>query len=130
MPKILLVDDEEIFRVRLAERLKMRNYEVLDVDNGEDAIKLARTDRDIDVIILDRKMPGMSGEQVLRELRTFRPEAQVIMLTGHASMESAMETGRLEAHSYLQKPCDIDKLIEAVEGGRGSSCSAPCWPPV
>jgi len=118
MSKILLVDDEETFRVRLAERLKMRNYEVLDVDNGEDAIKLARADRDIDVIILDRKMPGMSGEQVLRELHTFRPEAQVIMLTGHASMESAMETGRLEAHSYLQKPCDIDKLIEAVEAAR------------
>ena len=111
MPKTLLVDDNDKFRKALANRLKLRGYEALDVDNGEDAIKHVRADSDIDVVILDRKMPGMMGEQVLKEIKEFRPEVQVIMLTGHATMDSAMETGRLEAYSYLQKPYDFDELV-------------------
>jgi len=118
MPKVLLVDDEETYRTSLAKRLRLRDLEVVDVGDGEAAIKLARADTDIDVIVLDRKMPGMSGEQVLRDMKAMRPEVQVIMLTGHGSVESAMETGRLEAYSYLQKPCDIDKLLEVIESAR------------
>jgi len=118
MPKVLLVDDEETYRTSLAKRLRLRDFEVIDVDNGEAAIKIARADTEIDVIVLDRKMPGMSGEQVLQDVKAIRPEVQVIMLTGHGSVESAMETGRLEAHSYLQKPCDIDKLVEVIQSAR------------
>jgi sodium-dependent dicarboxylate transporter 2/3/5 len=118
MPKILLVDDEDIFRKPLAERLKLRGLETVDINNGEDAIKIIRGDTDIDVVVLDRKMPGMNGEQVLREVKNFRPELQVIMLTAHGSLESAMETGRLEAYSYLEKPCDLDELVKTIEAAR------------
>ena len=118
MSRLLLVDDDDTFRVPLADRLKLRGYDVINVNNGEEAIKIARADTEIDVIILDRKMPGMSGEQVLGELRNFRPEVQVVMLTGHGSMASAMETGKLEAHSYLEKPCDFDELVSVIESAR------------
>ena len=118
MAKVLLVDDEVQFRTNLADRLKLRDYEVIQADNGEEAVRLARNDLDIDVIVLDRKMPGMSGEQTLLEIKTFRPAVQIIMLTGHSSMKSAMETGRLEAYGYLQKPCELDQLIKMIEEAR------------
>ena len=118
MPRILLVDDEEKFRVPLAQRLNLRGYETADVDNGEDAIKLIRKHSDIDIVLLDRKMPGMDGEQTLKELKSFRPELQVIMLTAHGSMESAMETGRLDAYAYLEKPCELDDLVRVIEAAR------------
>ncbi len=118
MPKILLVDDEEQFRTSIVKRLNLRNYETIDVNNGDDAIKLVRSDSDIDVVILDRKMPGMDGEEVLKEIRHYRPALQVIMLTAHASMDSAMEIGRLEAYSYLEKPYDFDELVKVIESAR------------
>jgi len=124
MPKIMIVDDEEEFRTFLTKRLKLRGYDTIDFDNGEDAIKIARNDMDIEVVILDRKMPGMSGEQVLRELKAFRPAVQVIMLTGHGSTQSAVETGRLDAYTYLEKPCDIDTLIKTIEEARAEKIHA------
>lgn len=77
-----------------------------------------RKDSEIDVVVLDRKMPGMTGEQVLKELKQFRPELQIIMLTGYGSVESAMESGRLDAYYYLEKPCELERLIEAIEAAR------------
>lgn len=124
MPKVLLVDDEESFRLPLANRLKLRGYDIVDVGNGEDAIKLARNDSDIDVMLLDRKMPGMNGEQVLKEIRTFRPAIQAIMLTAYGSLSSAMEIGRLEAFAYLEKPCDLDELITVIEAARENKIHA------
>ncbi|MBD3333161.1 response regulator [candidate division GN15 bacterium] len=118
MPKILLVDDEQTFRQNLADRLKMRDYAVVDVGTGEEGIQAIRQDPDIDVVVLDLKMPGMPGDQVLKEMKAFRPELQVIMLTGHGSLDSAMEIGRLDAYSYLAKPCDLEKLIEVVDQAR------------
>jgi sodium-dependent dicarboxylate transporter 2/3/5 len=118
MSKILLVDDENNFRVSLAQRLNMRGFETLDLDNGEDAIKAVRGDRQIDLVLLDRQMPGMSGEQVLREIRNFRPELQVVMLTAHASLDSAMETGKLEAYAYLEKPCEFEELVKVINTAR------------
>ena len=118
MSTVLIVDDESRFRSSLARRLNMRGYPTLDVDNGEDGIKLIRSRTDIDVVILDRKMPKLPGEQALKEMKTFRPELQVIMLTGHGSMQSAMETGRLEAYAYLQKPCEVDDLIGVIDAAR------------
>ncbi|MFH1701794.1 MAG: SLC13 family permease [Candidatus Zixiibacteriota bacterium] len=118
MAKILLVDDENKFRSDLAERLNLRGYETLEAENGESAIKVSRSDYDIDVILLDLKMPGLSGEQTLEEIKKYRPAVQVIMLTGHGSMASAMETGRLEAFDFLEKPCEIEKLIQTIESAR------------
>ncbi|RKX27547.1 MAG: histidine kinase [Candidatus Zixiibacteriota bacterium] len=118
MPKILLIDDEDKFRASLAKRLNLHGYDAVELSSGEDALKLVRSDTDIDVVLLDRKMPGMSGEQVLVELKLYRPELQIIMLTGHGTMKSAMETGRLDAYTYLQKPYEFDKLIEVIDTAR------------
>ncbi len=118
MPKVLLVDDEHEFRQSLAKRLNLRGYETVDVDNGEDAIKQIRQESEIDIVLLDRQMPGMDGEQALREMKSFRPELQIIMLTAHGSMESAMETGRLDAYSYLQKPAEFEDLVKEIDKAR------------
>ncbi len=118
MPKILIVDDEPQFRTSLAERLELRGLTTEALGDGKEALKVIRSDVDIDVVILDRKMPGISGEQVLSEIKQYRPEVQVIFLTGHASMESAMEVGKLEAYTYLEKPCDLDQLITVIRQAR------------
>ena len=112
--RVLLVDDEERFRTSLADRLRLRGYECEDVGDGEEAIRRARQTRP-DVILLDRMMPGMPGEEVLQEIKKITPTVQVIMLTGHGSMDSAAEAGRLDAFAYLVKPCDTDKLVETLE---------------
>jgi sodium-dependent dicarboxylate transporter 2/3/5 len=118
MPRVLIVDDEDTFRINLVKRLNLRGYETVDLDKGEDAVKVVRGDGEIDIVILDRKMPGISGEQVLAELKAVRPEIQVIMLTGHATIESARETGRMDAYSYLEKPCDLDQLVKVIDSAR------------
>lgn len=118
MAKILLVDDESRFRQLLAERLRLRGYDTATATCGEDAIKAVRTDRDIDVVLLDRKMPGMSGEQTLKEIKEFRPELPVVMLTGHGGLQSAREAGRLDAYRYLRKPVELETLIEVLEAAR------------
>jgi sodium-dependent dicarboxylate transporter 2/3/5 len=115
MSKVLLVDDEERFRTSLARRLKARGYDVVDVDNGEDAVKRVRLDGDIDIAVLDLKMPGMDGIQTLKEMRAFNPAIQAIMLTGHGSLDSAKDAGRLEAFKYLQKPCAVEELASVLE---------------
>jgi len=124
MPRVLLVDDEDKFRESMANRLRLRGYDVVDVNNGEDAVKQVRSDNEIDVVVLDRKMPGMSGEQALKEIHTFRPAIQVIMLTGHGSLNSAMEVGKLEAFSYLQKPCELEDLVRVIEEARENKAIA------
>jgi len=118
MSKILLVDDEATFRSDLARRLNLRGYETLEAENGEEAIKAARNDNYIDVAVLDLRMPGMNGEQTLSELKKYRPAIQVIMLTGHGSLDSAMKTGRLEAYGYLEKPCEMKALLDMIEAAR------------
>ncbi|HDR15578.1 MAG TPA: response regulator [Desulfobacteraceae bacterium] len=116
-PTILLVDDEDQFRKTLSKQLSIRGYNVLDVGNGEDAIKIVRH-QNPEVVVLDQKMPKMDGIQTLQELKNIRPEVQIIMLTGHGSIESARVTGKYDVFKYLQKPCPIDELIEAIESGR------------
>lgn len=115
MTKILLVDDEDRFRTSLARRLRARGWDVVDVDNGVDAIKSVRAERDIDIAILDLKMADMDGLQTLEEIRAFNPAIQAIMLTGHGSLDSAKAAGRLEAFKFLQKPCDIEELNLVLE---------------
>ena len=112
--KVLIIDDEEKFRTSLSRRLSLRGFDVTDVGDGESGIRAVRRRRP-EVVILDRKMPGMAGEEVLQEIKKIAPITQVIMLTGHASLESAAETGRLEAFAYLEKPCDNEELVKAIE---------------
>ncbi len=118
MPRILLVDDENEFRSDLAKRLNLRGLETLEAEDGTSAIQIARSDLEIDVVLLDLKMPGLTGEQTLTELKKYRPAVQVIMLTGHGSLTSAMETGRLEAFAYLEKPCEMEELLRTIETAR------------
>ncbi len=112
-PRILLIDDEDRFRQALAQQLKVRDYIVLDTSNGEDAIKIVRHENP-EVVILDQKMPGMDGIQTLREIKKLRPEIQVIMHTGHGSVESARLTGKHDVFCYLEKPCALDDLIKVI----------------
>jgi len=118
MAKVLIIDDEDKFRESLSQRLEVREYENITLNNGYDAVKTIRNDNEIDVVILDRKMPGMNGEEVLKEIKKCRPEIQVIMMTGYGSMESAIEAGRLKAYRYLEKPSKIDKIIEVIDSAR------------
>ncbi|MFH2092388.1 MAG: SLC13 family permease [Pseudomonadota bacterium] len=111
--KVLLIDDEDRFRENLAKQLSNRGFYVLDASNGEDAIKIIRHENP-QVVILDQKMPGMDGIQTLREIKTLRPEVQVIMHTGHGSIESARITGKFDVFSYVEKPCAIDDLITQI----------------
>jgi len=112
--KILLVDDEERFRFSLRQRLALRGFEVLDVGDPEEAVRAVRQHRP-DVVVLDRKMPKLSGEEVLKEIKRISPEIQVIMLTGHATMDSAAASGRLDAFAYLEKPCETEGLVATIQ---------------
>ncbi|MDH4042959.1 MAG: SLC13 family permease [Gemmatimonadota bacterium] len=115
MAKILLVDDETRFRTSLAGRLRRRGFDILDVDSGEEAIKATRRDDAVEIAVIDLKMPGMDGIQTLRELKAVRPTLQAIMLTGHGTMESAKDAGRHDAFRYLEKPCDVEEVVQALE---------------
>ncbi len=116
-PRILLVDDEDQFRTSLAKRLAARGYDVIDVDNGEDAMRALRH-QNPEVVVLDQKMPDMSGIETLRELKNINPDVQVIMLTGHGSVESARLTGKHDVYAYMQKPTPVEDLIEKIEDAR------------
>jgi DNA-binding NtrC family response regulator len=111
--RVLLVDDEASFVEYLGKRLAARGMEVATVGSGEAAIEEAKQ-RDHDVVVLDVKMPGLSGVETLRVLKQLRPRWQVIMLTGHASIESGVEGMKLGAFDYLVKPCDIEVLTKAI----------------
>ena len=113
-PRILIVDDEEMFVQSLADRLKLRDYDVTTSLSGEDAIEQVRHYL-FDVVILDVAMPGMSGIDTLREIKRMRPLTEVIMLTGHATVESAIEGLKLGAIDILTKPCETEDLIVKIK---------------
>jgi DNA-binding NtrC family response regulator len=108
--RLLLVDDEEDFRTTLSSRLKKREFEVTQVESGYQALEVIK-EQAIDVAIVDVKMPRMDGLETLRQMKQLNPLIEVIMLTGHASVESGIEGMRLGAFDYLMKPCDINDLV-------------------
>ncbi len=115
--KVLVVDDEKDFVEMLSLRLKEMGEQVDAVYNGQDCLnKLEGSE--VDVVILDIKMPGMDGIETLKEIKKRSPMVEVIMLTGHGSAESAVEGMKLGAFDYLLKPADIDSLTEKVNGAR------------
>ena len=109
-PRVLVTDDEEGFRRSLAERLTLRGFDVIEAASGEEALRMARTDRDLDVVLLDFVMPGMDGAETLAELRRYRRDLPVIMLTAHGTVNGAVEMGRLGVFRYLAKPVPLDEL--------------------
>lgn len=113
-PYVMLVDDEEAFVEAMTRRLAKRNLKIISALSGEEALEKLDTHRDIDVVILDVKMPGMDGIETLREIKSRFPLIEVIMLTGHATVENAVEGMKRGAFDYLMKPCDIEELIKKV----------------
>jgi two-component system NtrC family sensor kinase len=111
--KVLLVDDEKQFVETLAMRLEVRDYAVATAFNGEQALTYLRA-QDVDVVVLDVQMPGLSGMDTLREMKKIRPLTEVILLTGHATVETAVEGMRLGAFDYLLKPTEINLLVEKI----------------
>ena len=112
--KVLLVDDETSFLNIMQKRLGAKNLEVLTADSGEGGLEVLEQNEDVDVVILDVKMPGMDGMQTLNEMRRRFPITEVVMLTGHATVETAIEGMKQGAFDYLMKPCDIDTLLKVV----------------
>ena len=112
--RVLLVDDEEEFRKTLATRLQMRNLEITETDSGEAALETMNR-QTFDVVVLDIRMPGMDGIETLQRIKKLQPRAEVIMLTGHASMESGIDGMYFGAFDYLMKPCDINELIKKIQ---------------
>ena len=111
--RVLLVDDEKDFVESLSQRLQMRAFDVTTALNGDDAIDLVRT-QDFDVVVLDVLMPGKSGIETLRELKTLKPLVHVIMLTGNATVETAIEGMKSGAFDYLMKPTDLEDLVAKI----------------
>jgi len=112
--KILLVDDEDQFREAVMRQLNTRGYTVYDAATGEDALKMI-PGQDIDVTVLDMRMPGMGGAMTLKEIKKISPLTEVIMLTGHATVNTAMETINMGAFDYITKPVKLDELINKME---------------
>jgi DNA-binding NtrC family response regulator len=112
--RVLIVDDEEDFAKALAERLELREYDVSACFSGEESIARLKQ-YNFDVVILDVKMPGMDGIEVLRELKRIKPLVEVIMLTGHATVETAIEGMKLGAYDYLMKPCETEDLTDKID---------------
>ncbi|MCF8041373.1 MAG: response regulator [Desulfarculaceae bacterium] len=111
--KVLVVDDERDFLESLVRRLQRRSVDAAGVTSGEAALEHLEREK-ADVVVLDVKMPGMNGIEALRQIKQCHPEVEVILLTGHASVESGVEGLALEAFDYLIKPVKLDELIERI----------------
>lgn len=112
-PKVLLVDDEEVFCASLLKSLTIRKITAAAVNRGQEALaEIARND--YDVILLDVMMPGISGIDVLKQLKENGSSSEVIVLSGHASMDVALDVLKYGAYDYLLKPCDLDELLVKI----------------
>jgi two-component system NtrC family response regulator len=111
--RLLIVDDEVRFLAAIARRLSLRDFDVTTASSGAEALGIAERER-FDLALLDLKMPGMDGREVLEVLRREHRFLEVIILTGHGSLDSAVECTKLGAFSYLPKPYELDLLIEKL----------------
>ncbi len=112
--KMMLVDDEERFLQTTSKLLAKKGYDVVTASSGTGALEKLIS-RNIHVVILDVKMPGMDGNATLKEIKKLYPMVEVIMLTGHATVESAIDGLKSGAIDYLMKPADIEEIIEKAE---------------
>jgi len=111
--RVLIVDDEEEFVETIVKRLNDRGLLAEGVMSGRQALDLMQT-KDFDVVILDVKMPGMDGIETLREMKKRKPLTEVIMLTGHGSVESGIQGLQLGAYNYVMKPVPLDELLSQM----------------
>jgi len=113
--KILLVDDEVVFTQNMAKLLVNRGYVVTAVNSGNSAIQ-ALEEKDFDVVVLDLKMPGLDGITTLKEIKKLGLLTETLILTGHGSIDTALDAIKIGAYDYLTKPCEIDELVDKIEG--------------
>lgn len=112
--KLLIVDDEVKFLDSISRRLEMRGFDVTKATNGRQALDAAHR-ASFDLALLDLKMPGLNGQQVLGMLKDEHEYLEVIILTGHGSVDSAVECTKLGAFGYLPKPYELEKLLEVLK---------------
>ena len=110
-PLIMLVDDEATFVATMAKRLEEREIETILAYNGEECLEALEKHQNVDVIVLDVKMPGMDGIETLRKIKMAFPLIEVILLTGHATIDYGVEGMKLGAFDFLMKPCDMDEFV-------------------
>jgi len=117
--RVLLVDDEVSFLEALAERLRMRGLEVVCAKSGREA--LAEVENQVfDAVVLDLAMPGLDGIETLRRLRQLQPELQVMILSGRATVQTAVEATRLGATDIFEKPTEVDTLVQRIRSARAA----------
>jgi len=111
---VMLVDDEAPFVETMTKRLAKRELNVIAAFSGQEALDTLGQHRNVDVVILDVKMPGMDGIETLKKMKSAFPLTEIVMLTAHATVESAIEGMRFGAFDYLMKPCDMEQLMAKV----------------
>ncbi|MFH1132208.1 MAG: response regulator [Pseudomonadota bacterium] len=121
--KVLLVDDEEDFVEALVARMEARGLSTTVATNGPKALEKARQ-QDFHVVILDLAMPGMDGIETLRQLKAENPNVQVVLLTGHATLEKGIQAMKLGAMDFIEKPVDIKVLLEKIREAKSKSDAA------
>ena len=112
--KVLLVDDEDVFREATARQLTVRGFIVLTADSGEAAVESVKNDPP-EVVVLDQQMPGMHGSDTFIAIKKIAPLIEVIMLTGNTSVDNAIELMQMGTFDYLMKPINIDELLYKIE---------------
>jgi DNA-binding NtrC family response regulator len=113
--RILLVDDEVVFTTNMGKLLTNRGFKVTAANSGDAAIQ-ALEKENFDVVVLDLKMPGKDGLTTLKEIKKLGLFTETLILTGHGSIDTALEAIKLGAYDYLTKPCEIDDLVGKIEG--------------
>lgn len=116
---VLLVDDEVPFVETLTRRLSKRGIDMVTAFSGQEALSELERNPNIEIVVLDIKMPGMDGLRALEEINRDHPSVKVILLTGHSTIDAAIKGMRSGAFDYLVKPCDIDRLISRMEEAAG-----------
>lgn len=111
--RLMFVDDEEELVSALVERLELRGIDAMGVTSGDEALQLLREEH-FDVVVIDVKMPGIGGLEVLRTINRRHPDVKVILMTGHGSAEDSEIGHRLGAVAYLQKPVDLEDLLTTI----------------
>src|SRR5688500_5169692 len=113
MTKILIIDDERAIRSTLREILEYEDYHVVDVDNGIDGLEILKKDT-IDLVLCDIKMGRMDGMEVLSEAQMIKPDLPFIMISGHGTVETAVEASKKGAYDFISKPPDLNRLLITV----------------
>jgi two-component system, response regulator RegA len=121
---MLVVEDDDVFRGRLAQAFRDRGYEVREARDADEAIAAARQETP-EFVVVDLRMPGRSGLDLVRELNALDGATGIVVLTGYGSIATALEAVRLGAQHYLTKPADVDAILAAFERGSGPDAAAP-----